>query len=295
MGKSGIKTIEYGTDKCWIYPIVDGVHTVGFRQLGMRAFSREVAQEDTILYADNSAYITVPGSKTVTGEITYYKINDEFWELLGWEINETNGVISDSGKKTPFGMAFITQEVDSNGVNDPRLIVCPYFYGTEPSRDKATLEDTVDGEELVVAYTASEMDDFVSAEGNKLTMFIVTLEGWTLAEAETLLEGGIPMPTDDFTSPTTVQATGSLTVGTPTDIEIPFTYDYAANDEMIAQSNITITTSADTSTVVDTISPLVEGIGTADTFTSLTAETEYVVTMFQGTRVLNSFTISTTA
>lgn len=199
MSKDTKKTIEYGTKSCHIYPIESGKHTVGFKQLGMRGFKRSVEQEDSTLYADDENYIVVPGNKKVTGDMTFYKLNDAMWERLGWEL-QTNGAIADSGKKSPFGMAFITTEIDSSAVSDPRLIVCPNLLGKEPEREKTTQEDSVEGEELVVTYTASTLDGFTAESGEEPTMFIVTLEGWSVQEAEALLDKGIPLPTDDFTA-----------------------------------------------------------------------------------------------
>lgn len=205
-----VQDITMGTEFCVIYP----ANGEPFRQVGMRNMTRKPSQEDTVLYADDDSYIVIPGAKTVEGELKYYKLVPQFWELLGW-YTEENGGQSDSDNKKQFSVAHVQQVRDAAGNVTPLLVVDYGLLGTDPERDENTTEDKVDGEELTVPYTASGMADILSGNGRKMTRYTRKMTGYTFPEVYALMMEGLPRPDDEFTivaqlNPTTTTATFTI-------------------------------------------------------------------------------------
>lgn len=202
-----VQDITMGTEFCVIYP----ANGEPFRQVGMRNMTRKPSQEDTVLYADDDSYIVIPGAKTVEGELKYYKLVPQFWELLGW-YTEENGGQSDSDNKKQFSVAHVQQVRSAAGDVTPLLVVDYGLLGTDPERDENTTEDKVDGEELTVPYTASGLADVLSGNGRKMTRYTRKMTGYTFPEVYELMMKGLPKPDDEFTI--VAQLTAGMTTAT---------------------------------------------------------------------------------
>lgn len=295
MGKREISTTNkafHGNKLLYFYPISGGEFETPIQNRGMRAFSKEIEQAITKFFADNDVWLSIAGTKTISGEVTaYYLEKDVYTELLGY-IEQSNGGFADTGTNKPFGLAYAAEMIDNEG-NTGFKVFCMYnATATEPSEETTTDEDEVELTELVFAFEGSRSTFVVDDLGNKVGTFFIELPNSTEAEVQAILAAGMPLPTDTFV--TKVPATGVVTVDTPTsDVELSGTYDYTSNDDSASESKLAIYETADLSSEIDNVSPLTNGTGTAYSFVGLTANTAYTIKLMQGTNELASTNATT--
>lgn len=284
---------EYGVQNMHFYPMEGEEYgDLIIVQEGMRSVSREITQEITTFYADNRAHLQITGAKTIAGEIVTYQLEDEVYtEMLGFE-RQPNGGFVDGATSRRFGMAYAKKVVESDGTELFKIVVIYDCIATEPNEQTTTSEDAVELTELTFAYE-SKVSNFVeSANGTKVSYFFKTMpEGTTEADIEALFGAGIPLPSDEIG--TVVLATGSFgTSDEPTVDTLSGVYTYQANDSNISEARIDIFTSADLTTVVDTL-PVTEGVDQAWSFGALEANTAYTIKLMQGTTELDSVDLTT--
>lgn len=287
----------HGIQNLFMYPIEGDTYGEAIPNEGARALSREISQEIENLYADNRVHNQIKGTKTTSGEITLYQIEDDVYvNFLGFSKN-ANGSFSDNnsaGNKS-FGLAY-AEKITIAGEGDTYRIVSLYDnVATTPNTESTTDEDAITVVEYVIPYEGKDSSFVKDDAGNYVSyMFFDMPIGTTEDEVIALLTAGIPLPTDTFV--TTTPSTGTVTLdGTSTADTISFLYSYTANDSDIAESKIFIEEVSNPGVEVDSITPLTEGTDISGSFTGLTANTAYNITMVQGTTSLSSFSESTLA
>jgi len=197
------KTGTIGVRALVEYPISNNIHQTGRQLVGARALTREVAQEITNQFADNTIYDSVAGPKTITGELTTFAFHDEFYtDYLGFFKN-INGGFTDSNKNVKkAGLAFVQDyKIIESGQMVYRVNVMYDVSFTEPSIDITTTEDAVEYTELVAAYSGKVSDFIVDDKGEKVSYFwFITPPDYSLTEVLAFLQE-IPKPTSTLLPP----------------------------------------------------------------------------------------------
>lgn len=213
MAKTGHSGIRGVID----YTLTGSTYSAGTLIEGSRALSREVSQEITNQFADNKIYDSTTGVKTVTGELTSYHLNDEFYtNYLGF-IKNMNNVFSDSNPlRKKAGLAFI-QDFKNIDTQTNQFKIC-VMYDTsfsEPAIDIVTLEDSSEYTELVAPYSSVTSEFVVDDNGNLVSYaWFTSPPGYSFDEVVAFLMEGIPTPTGDAMPPKDTVAP-VITVGTP--------------------------------------------------------------------------------
>lgn len=134
----------------------------------------ETDQSTQNIYADNTAYCTILGTKVRTATLTFRHVPSAYLEYLGFKATANGGAV-DTGKHEKHCIFFQTDEYDDNtGLNVPTLHYLYAAIGKEPSQSSETDEDEVSAQEFEVEYSCGDSEIAKDAEGNPVQYFKIT-------------------------------------------------------------------------------------------------------------------------
>lgn len=138
---------------------------------GARAFSCETSIEDSITYADDSAYITIPGTPEESGSHTFLDFPESYLTDCLGKFKNANGILSDdSDARKNHAIMFKETIRDSLGVSKEVIIVYYNILAGVPTINSATKEASAEAKEFETAFTSSPhpviKDDRVSGAKN---------------------------------------------------------------------------------------------------------------------------------
>lgn len=170
---------------------------------GGRELTKEISQEITNMFADNSIYDSQAGVKEITGELITYSLSQDFFtNYLGFYKN-ANGGFSDSNQTVKSAcIAFIEEfkDIDTQRMTFRVNILYDCKF-TEPSIELATTEEGIEYTELVCAYSSKVSGIAKDDLGRPLSYFwFIVPFGYSLDEVLSFLSV-CPMPTDELLPP----------------------------------------------------------------------------------------------
>lgn len=161
--------IVYGNENFGFAPITNsqGVYSFGTPVMldGMVSSSAELEETSNNVYADNSVWCIVSGTKTRNLEATFRYITDTYASYLGYK-QQANGMLVDTGDKPNHCVFFESTERDCETGEETRTL--HYFYNVKaqtPNIETQTTEDSIEASELGIEYTSLESNFVVDADG----------------------------------------------------------------------------------------------------------------------------------
>lgn len=248
------KTAIIGIRGLILHKLTGETYEPGFENEGIRNFTREVEQELTKMFANNTVYDTQEGVKTITGEVTAYQFDNKMWEeFFGYQL-ENHGGYSDGATKNYGAMTVIMdrKDVDSQEMGY-RVGVLYKNKFSEPSIEQTTTEDAVEYTELVAPFEGIE-SHILGANGKPISYYWFDVDGVSLSE---LIEYLLPAPILPSDEP--INGGGSGQVGelpevlvtTPTLTWTPLDDGVKTVADVIAEAGVTGMDAEDGTIIVD--------------------------------------------
>lgn len=161
--------VIYGNSNFGYAPINFSLGTYSFGTpvmlKGMVSSSAEVEESDSKVYADDTVYCMLGGTKVRSLTSVFKYITEEYATFFGFKKHD-NGFLTDTGIKPSHCIFFETTEFDCETNEETKTL--HYFYNVtakEPSEESATLEEEIETAELEVEYSAIPSTFVVDKDG----------------------------------------------------------------------------------------------------------------------------------
>jgi phi13 family phage major tail protein len=167
------KTANIGLKALVNWPVEGTTFGPGEHMKGGRGLTKEISQEITNMFADNSIYDSQAGVKEITGELTTYSLSSDFYtNFLGFYENSNGGFSDSNATVKSAAIAFIEEFKDiATQQMTFRVNIVYDCKFTEPSIEIATTEEGVEYTELVCAYSAKISEIAKDDNGTPLSYF----------------------------------------------------------------------------------------------------------------------------
>lgn len=189
--KAGTKYFEMGVRKGVLYPCTgaNGAYGTGVPWNGLTGVTETPGGADeTKLYADDIVYGSVRAAETLGGTIEAYTYPDEWATCDGSTFvndsksNAIKGVTIGQQKRTPFGLAFVTQIDNDQHVEGYKLHLIWNATASPSDRSYTTIGDSQDAINLSWEFstTATPIDNFKAGA----TTSLITIDTTKLTETQ---------------------------------------------------------------------------------------------------------------
>jgi hypothetical protein len=145
---------------------------------GFRGQTIDETADSTDYYADDQIHVTLSATKTWSGDLTFYQLEQDFITgPLGYKLTAggtaTNGLI-ETGKPENFIFQYCELVTDEFGVETEKLTIFYNVKGSALTAESATDEDSPSEQELSLAVTASPNSLVLDADGVTVPKMVVT-------------------------------------------------------------------------------------------------------------------------